>query len=252
MYLSRKTVSLTTAVVAMLLLGVFAPTAYAADSCTTEEQSLWDKIQAAGSEAVDYIDEHKDGWIESAKEGAEKASEKIGGLYDSAKEAAPGLIDKAKDSVSNAHDQFSEWNAGQQDQFWDWFEDQTGVGSNPATAAPDNDDDTTIIDDGLGDSASDSSENRPSTPLDPPVSSATPETPVTEAPGYAFSEDGQSVIIDGKEYTHLSDSDKVTLANGQVRAFLIKCVGLPILALCVLTLIIVHLADAYRHRKRRH
>lgn len=120
--------------VLLAMMAIFAPRAYAAEA--DGDDSLWEKIQSAGASAADYIDEHKDGWAESAKEGANAIADKAGELYESAKDTAPGAIDRAKEEISNAQQRFSDWNAGQQQDFYDWFENQTGISQNPPAEAP--------------------------------------------------------------------------------------------------------------------
>lgn len=247
MHLSKKIAML--AVITLIALGMFTPKAYAADAGTGEDQSLWDKLQTAGSEAANYVDEHKDGWIESAKEGASRVGEKAGELYDSAKEAAPGLIDKAKDGISDAQNQFSEWNAGQQDQFRDWFEEQTGVKSDSSS--------TTQQDAPVGtppttDNRSEGVVAPPAQEPSAPQSTLAPEPPTTseppapEAPGYTFSDDGQTVVIDGEEYVKLDESDKLALKDGKARQWTFLYIGLPLLGICA----IIYVVFCLRGRRR--
>lgn len=122
--------------VLLMAASLFVTTAYAAEVETDGEESLWDKIQSAGSEAAGYVKEHGPGWVESAKDGAAKAADKAGELIDAAKEKAPEVIDTAKDKVSEAQQQFSDWNAGQQDEFFDWFENQTGANASEPAVTP--------------------------------------------------------------------------------------------------------------------
>lgn len=268
----RRKIALFTVVLAAVIC-FLPPKAYAAEGDLAESQSFWDKVKNAGSAAADYVGEHKDGWIESAKNGASTAADKASELYDAAKEAAPGVIDAAKD----AHQQFVDWNNRQCDEVVAWSEGQiygsggtvgdsattssattgsaTGAApngngqngnsqSNPAPSGSVTGDQTTTTAPGGSQS------NPPATAtVEPPASSDDAQIP--NLPGYEMSSDGKTVTIDGEEYTKLDDADKWALKDGRMRQWTFFYIGLPILGVVGVIWIIAEIRGARKPRRKR-
>lgn len=102
---------LVAAMLAVLMLSVAAPTAFA------EADSTWDQVKAAGSNLWDKTKE-------KAPQLWEKTKDKASEVYDKAKEKAPAVYEKAKDGLHNAQEKVSDWRQEQEDEFWEWEENQ--------------------------------------------------------------------------------------------------------------------------------
>lgn len=101
----------------VLSLVVLPTTAYAAEEeaeTESSEGSWWDRVKAAGSDAVDWV-----------KDKAPAAKEKAGELRDNAKQKA-----------GEARDDFREWNQNQEEEFWNRTNERLNGDESSATEVP--------------------------------------------------------------------------------------------------------------------
>lgn len=255
MYLRKKTAFLAVALVVVICCSVSLLTlpAYAADgeagSDTDAGQSFWDRIQSAGSAAAEYIDEHKEGWLESAKEGAGKAKNKADELIDSAIEAAPGAKDALVDGISDAYNQFQDFRAEQEDLFYDRFNSQIGLDNTQSSDATPPQETPAESSPTQEPSAGTTAEETPATEEEPAAEPSANADALPSEPGYEMSEDGKTVIINGEEYVKLTDLEKQFLKDGRMRWYTFLFLGIPLLVIAGGACLIVGIKDRFGRRR---
>ncbi len=131
--------------VAMLMCGMALTVTAAA-----EDESAWDEIKEAASEAAETVKDKAPDVIGAAKEKGselvdkakkkapaviESAKEKGSELVDKAKEKAPEVAEKAKEGVKKAQETTSNFLQAQEDQFWGWFDARVNPNQDEAPEA---------------------------------------------------------------------------------------------------------------------
>lgn len=109
---------------AILMCGMALTVTAAAE----DEESTWDEIKEAVSDAAETVKEEAPGVISAAKE---KGSE----LVDKVKEKAPEVAEKAKEGAKKAQETTSNFLQSQEDQFWGWFDGKIHPNQDEATEA---------------------------------------------------------------------------------------------------------------------
>lgn len=209
-----------------------SPTAFAADGEAGSESSFLDDAQALGADFYQYVKNKAPEWWQSAKDTASDAANTVKengpGWVEAARDKGSELLDQGADALQNAGDQVSGFLEGQQDRFWERTEQQisgsrpdatgsgSGAGSETAGSGSEPAEPETTAPAGNVEPTAPTTGSPPAS--EAPAISETPETPpaseppmVSEDPGYDVSDDGRTIIIDGKRYEAVEEDEPKSL-----------------------------------------